>query len=220
MKNINRIAVIIGVAIAMTSCKNSDSQRIQTTVDDYTAYIDSVSQVAAADAEQKWDEIERYATEKKEQAQMELKNLEDRAALDEKMDASTRKYEEFKQNIINYKNELQAEKARNEIRSSLFKEQVVKNDMSFAWVNKDNILNVYDHFVNTVSDNKDKYSREQWDEIKLLYEALDNRKNTVENEGLTSADNLKIAGLKVRFATMYKINRIGAKAEENEEAKQ
>lgn len=220
MKNINRIAVIIGVAIAMASCKNSDSQRIQTTVDDYTAYIDSVSQVAAADAEQKWDEIERYATEKKEQAQMELKNLEDRAALDEKMDASTRKYEEFKQNIINYKNELQAEKARNEIRSSLFKEQVVKNDMSFAWVNKDNILNVYDHFVNTVSDNKDKYSREQWDEIKLLYEALDNRKNTVENEGLTSADNLKIAGLKVRFATMYKINRIGAKAEENEEAKQ
>jgi hypothetical protein len=39
-------------------------------------------------------------------------------------------------------------------------------------------LGVYDQFVNTVQTNKDKYSREDWDEIKLMYEALDSRKNT------------------------------------------
>lgn|SRR5690554_3329234 len=220
MKNLNRIIVIAGIAIAMASCKNTESEQAQTTVDDYITYVDSVSQVAAADAEQRWDEIERYATEKREQAQREIQDLEDRVALEERMDASSRKYEEFKQNVANYKTEAQAETARKEVRSALFKGQVVENDLSFAWVNKDNILEVYDNFVNTVSDNKDEYTREQWDDIKLLYEALDTRKNTVENEGLTSADNLKIAGLKVKFATMYKINRIGAKADENEEAKQ
>lgn len=220
MKNLNRIIVIVGIAIAMVSCKNTESEQAQTTVDDYTTYIDSVSQVAAADADQRWDEIERYATEKREQAQREIQDLEDRVALEERMDASSRKYEEFKQNVANYKTEAQAETARKEVRSALFKGQIIENDLSFAWVNKDNILDVYDNFVNTVSDNKDEYTREQWDDIKLLYEALDTRKNTVENEGLTSADNLKIAGLKVRFATMYKVNRVGAKAEENEDAKQ
>lgn len=219
MKNLNRIVVIVGLAIAMVSCKNSDREQAQTTVDDYTTYIDSVSQVAAADAEQRWDEIERYATEKREDAQREIKDLEDRVALEERMNESSRKYEEFKQNVVHYKTEIQAENARKEVRSKLFKGQLVENDMSFGWVNKDNILDVYDNFVNTVSEHKDEYTREQWDDIKQLYEALDTRKNTVENEGLTSADNLKIAGLKVRFATMYKINRIGAKAEENEEAK-
>jgi hypothetical protein len=42
-------------------------------------------------------------------------------------------------------------------------------------VNATNILGVYDQFVNTVKDNKDNYSREDWDEIKLMYE-LDSRK--------------------------------------------
>jgi hypothetical protein len=53
-----------------------------------------------------------------------------------------------------------------------------------------------------------------------MYEALDSRKNTVEKEGLTSSDNRKIAGLKLKFAPMYTLNRMGAKSEEMEKAKQ
>jgi len=52
-----------------------------------------------------------------------------------------------------------------------------------------------------------------------MYEALDSRKNTVEKEGLTSEDNRKIAGLKLKFAPMYTLNRMGAKSEENKAAK-
>jgi hypothetical protein len=105
------------------------------------------------------------------------------------------------------------------IRMSLLGSSAVGNDMQFEWVNKDNILGVYDNFVNTVQKNKDTYSREDWDEIKLLYEALDTRKNTVEKEGLTGEDNRKIAGLKLKFGPMYTVNRMGAKSEENSEAK-
>jgi hypothetical protein len=92
--------------------------------------------------------------------------------------------------------------------------------MNFNWVNKDNIHAVYQQFIHTAEDNKDSYSREDWDEIKLMYEALDSRKNTVEKEGLSSEDNRKIAGLKFKFAPMLKVNRMGAKSEEMKEAKQ
>jgi hypothetical protein len=51
--------------------------------------------------------------------------------------------------------------------------------MNFDWVNKDNIHNVY-QFVHTVEDNKDTYSREDWDEVKLMYEALDSRKTLLK----------------------------------------
>ena len=46
------------------------------------------------------------------------------------------------------------------------------------------------------------------------------RKNTFEKEGLTAEDNRKIAALKLRFAPMYTVNRMGAKSEEMKEAKQ
>jgi hypothetical protein len=105
------------------------------------------------------------------------------------------------------------------IRKSLLGSQYTGGDMKFEWINKDNILSVYQNFVDTVDKNKDSYSREDWDEIKLLYEAIDTRKNTVEKEGLTSSDNRKIAGLKLKFAPMYTVNRMGAKSEENAEAK-
>jgi hypothetical protein len=74
--------------------------------------------------------------------------------------------------------------------------------------------------VHAVEDNKDKYSREDWDEVKLMYEALDSRKNTVEKEGLSSEDNRKIAGLKLKFAPMYTLNRMGAKSGEMKRAKE
>ena len=84
---------------------------------------------------------------------------------------------------------------------------------------KDNILKVYNDFYNEFDKNKDSYSREDFDEIKTLYEALDSRKNTVENEGLTSHDNGKIAEIKFKFGPKFKWERMGAKAEENAEAK-
>ena len=92
--------------------------------------------------------------------------------------------------------------------------------MNFNWVDAANIHGVYQQFVHTVENNKDKYSREDWDEIKTMYEALDSRKNTVEKEGLSSEDNRKIAGLKIKFAPMYTLNRMGAKSEEMKKAKQ
>ncbi|WP_278020656.1 DUF6565 domain-containing protein [Flavobacterium ginsengisoli] len=108
---------------------------------------------------------------------------------------------------------------KQQLRDALFGAGRIGDDMSFSWVNAQNIHSVYQQFVHTVENNKDKYSREDWDEIKLMYEALDSRKNTVEKEGLTADDNRKIAGLKIKFAPMYKINRMGAKSEENKEAK-
>lgn len=220
MRKISSIFVVAIMTIAMISCKNSDKEKAQTSVDDYAMYIDSVSNTMANDAEQRWDEIEKYADKKREQAQNELRTLEDKADLDTKMEASSKKFDEFRQSVVDYRQRKEAENAKIAMRSSLFKGVVIKEDMSFDWVIKDNILSVYDHFVTTATKNKDSYTREQWDDIKMMYEGLDTRKNTVEKEGLTSADNLKIAGLKIQFATMYKINRIGAKAEENQEAKE
>ena len=136
------------------------------------------------------------------------------------IDASTERYEGFKVEVKAEIAEIEVAKSKLVMRQSLLGNGFTGVDMKFTWIDKDNILSVYDNFVTTVEKNKDTYSREDWDEIKLLYEAIDTRKNTVENEGLISADNRKIAGLKLKFAPMYTFNRMGAKSEENAAAKQ
>jgi hypothetical protein len=220
MKNLKSLFVASIVAATFVSCADEKKTEAEKAVNNYTAYIDSVSNVASEDLAEKWDDVESAYIAKKIEAESALENLEDRAELDRKIEESSAKYEEFKANLTAERQKMEAANYKAKVRSSLFVGQQIGDDMNFAWVNKDNILQTYETFVNTASDNKDNYTREEWDEIKLLWEALDTRKNTVEKEGLSSSDNLKIAGLKTRFATFFQVNRIGAKSEENAEAKE
>nr|MBP8066655.1 hypothetical protein [Flavobacterium sp.] len=157
---------------------------------------------------------------KKQEAESAVAEVSDKTTFETKISATANKYDAFKITVETEKQKAEASSPKKTLRKSLFGDVEIGDDMNFGWVNKDNIANVYDNFVTTVSNNKDSYSREDWDEIKLLYEALDAHKNTVEKNGLSGKDNTKIAGLKIKFSTMYRLNRIDAKSEENAAAKQ
>jgi hypothetical protein len=210
------------IALGFTSCKNEKDTEAKKTVETYVVYVDSLGNVSEADAKTNWQTIDAAYQLRISQAEAALANMEDSAAEQERINASKAKYEALKAKI-EAQNEVQSEaqvpSSKQQLRNALFGEGKVGNDMNFDWVNAANIHSVYQLFVHTAEDNKDSYSREDWDEIKLMYEALDSRKNTVEKEGLSKEDNRKIAGLKFKFAPMMKVNRIGAKSEEMKEAK-
>lgn len=220
MKSTNFLLGMAVIAAGFTSCKDEAETRAETTVESYVTYVDSLGNVESADARQNWESIEADYQRRTSEAEAALADMKDRDAAQERLDASRAKYEQMRAKI---QAEIDNEKANaggGELQTSLFGSNMIGNDMTFAWVNKDNIHSVYQQFVHTVERNKDSYSREDWDKIKLWYEALDTRKNTVENEGLSGEDNRAIAGLKVKFGPMLTVNRMGAKSEENAEAKE
>jgi hypothetical protein len=219
MKTI-KIAFIICASVFMfTSCKNKKLEATQQDVKLYAQYVDSVSSLKLKMADANWEIIEADYNNYKNQATENVSLIEENKLLKNELDNSTLKFEEFKAEVITEKEQEAMVMNKNNLRVALLGQNNNNNDLSFDWVNKDNILEVYQTFVHTVQMNKDSYSREDWDEIKLLYEAIDTRKNTVEKQGLTSSDNRKIAGLKLKFAPMYTFNRMGAKSEENASAK-
>jgi hypothetical protein len=219
MKKIKLIFVLIATVVMLTCCKNEKQEKAQKSLDVYTAYVDSVSGITTEEANANWEIIENDYAKLKADAESALADAADKTKLQSNLTDTETKYEQFKNNITAEKEKSEANDAKTDKYKIWFGTAYVHDDMKFNWVNKDNILSVYDNFVNTVHKNKDSYSREDWDEIKLLYEALDTRKNTVEKEGLTSHDNNKIALLKLKFAPMYTINRTTAKSKENAEAK-
>lgn len=219
MKSRNLVLGMAVIALAFTSCKDEKQKEAEKTVDSYVVYVDSLGNVAKEDAKANWQSIEATYELKSSQADTALSDLNEDVKAKEKVEASKAKYAALKAMMIA---EMEASKpdSKQEMRNALFGEGKVGTDMNFDWVNAGNIHSVYQQFVHTVENNKDNYSREDWDEIKLMYEALDSRKNTVEKEGLSSEDNRKIAGLKLKFAPMFTLNRMGAKSEEMEKAKE
>ena len=220
MKTLKLTLAIVAIGAIFTSCKDDQRDIAQDKVDIYTTYVDSVSTVTAKDIAMNWEVIEGDYQKNKGEAEIAILTIKENSEMQASIDASTERYEGFKLEVKAEIAEIEVANSKLVMRQSLLGNGFTGGDMKFTWINKDNILSVYDNFVTTVEKNKDSYSREDWDEIKLLYEAIDTRKNTVENEGLTSADNRKIAGLKLKFAPMYTFNRMGAKSDENAAAKQ
>ncbi len=214
MKNVNKYLALIALAVIVTSCKDEKQELANQKVEEFKMYVDSINQVATEKTSENWEIIQAKYDKTRMDAQEAIDQLENKMDMDSIMLKTNNKYEEYKAKVILEKDAI----VRNNFRNSFFSEKV-NDDMKFEWVNKDNIADVYSNFVATVEKNKASYSREDWDEIKLIYEALDTRKNTVEKEGLSSSNNIKIAGLKIKFSTMYQINRVSAKSNENEEAK-
>ena len=219
MKKSKLVLALVAIVTAFSSCKDEKQELAEKSIDTYSNYVDSVSNVTQEKAAENWSTIENDYSRLKSDAEVSLANAKDKEKLQSNLDTITIKFEGFKNNVLAEKEKLDANNSKTVMYKNLFGPGYINDDMKFNWVNKDNILSVYDNFVTTVQKNKDSYSREDWDEIKLVYEALDSRKNTVEKEGLSSHDNNKIAGLKLKFAPMYTLNRMGAKSEENAEAK-
>ncbi len=212
--------LLLGVAIialGFTSCKDEKEAQADKAVDTYVVYVDSIDKVAVEDAQSNWDQIDAVYQLRMNEAEASLAYTKDSIQAQERMMLSKERYEALKSKIVVVAS---VPNSKQQLRNALFGEGKIGDDMNFSWVNAANIHEVYQTFIHTAENNKDSYTREDWDEIKLMYEALDSRKNTVEKEGLSKEDNRKIAGLKFKFAPMLKVNRMGEKTDEMQKAKE
>lgn len=223
-KGILKFGLFSMVLLGLVSCKNDEKELADKRISELESYVDSLKTVAAADMESNWDQIAADFDRKSTEANAALTNLDEetRNASQQKIDAARSSYDGFKVTLETKAAETTAvaSNPNQMLRDRFFGAGKVGEDMNFSWVNKDNILSVYDAFFQSYKDNKENFTREDYDEVKLMYEALDSRKNTVEKEGLSSEDNGKIASIKFKFGPMFKMNRIGAKSRENSEAKE
>jgi hypothetical protein len=225
MRKTNLMITAILVIAGFTACNDAGKDAAKQDAVSLTQYVDSVESLPPVYTVENWTAIDNGYQERAMRAEKTLESLE--AADKAKAEESKAKYAALK---LSYETKLKEKDAeaklaaatpdyRQILRNNLFGEGKVGTDMQFGFVTAENILNVYSNFVNTVQDNRNKYSREDWDEIKVLYEALDTRKNAVEKD-LATNDNLKIAGLKIKFSAIKATHRGGTKGAENEEAKQ
>ena len=219
-----KIRLVMTTAFFITGfigCKDSPTVAQQDATD-LNNYVDSVEKLTPVYTTAYWADVDNGYQVRVNKVDNTMATLDasDKAKLEE----SKARYAALK---TSYKIKIKEAEAtavithpdyRQVLRNKLFGEGVIGSDMSFGFATATNLLSIYRNFVNTVDENKNNYTREDWDEIKVLYEALDTRKNTVEKE-LPDGHNTKIAGLKAKFSLIKATHRGGTKGEENKGAK-
>ena len=222
MKKIKLVMTVAFVITGFIACKNSPTIAEQDAMN-LNNYVDSVETLTPV-----YTAV--YLSELDNGYQLRLNKTNDTKATLEASDKTRVEESEAQYAVLKNTYEIKIKEAektavittpdyRQSLRNNLFGEGMIGTDMSFGFANANNLLSIYRKFVNTVADNRNSYSREDWDEIKVLYEALDTRKNTVEKQ-LPDGDNTKIAGLKIKFSAIKATHRGGTKGEENKAAKE
>ena len=183
MKKVNLILGAAIIALGLTSCKSESEKQAEMTFDSYEKYVDSVATVSNEEAKANWQSIEMAYSEHTAEAEMAVENFVNKENAQVRLDKVRAKYAELKAKMDAEAAVIEAEMAKSDptdrkqtLRDAYFGAGTLGEDMSFAWVNKDNILKVYNDFYNEFDKNKDAYSREDFDEIKAMYEALDAHK--------------------------------------------
>lgn len=222
MKKIKLVMASVLVVTGFIACKNSPTIAQQDAMN-LNSYVDSIESLTPVYTASYWSDLDNGYQLRVTKADNTMATLEasDKAKLDESkvQYAALKTTYEIKIKEAETTAVITAPDYRQALRNNLFGEGIIGSDMSFGFATANNLLSIYRKFVNTVDENKNNYSREDWDEIKVLYEALDTRKNTVEKE-LPDGDNTKIAGLKIKFSAIKATHRGGTKGEENKAAKE
>jgi hypothetical protein len=246
MKKTNASILAVIVIVSFAACKNKAKETAKQNTTNLQVYVDSLKNITPNYTTGYWTSLDEGYQQRALLAEKTIADLEEKdiatfdstkaayAMLKSNYEAKLKAQEISGANKLNETEaQLKDEKNKNNttptapttspdyrqvLRNRLFGEGRIGADMKFEFATANNILGIYDNFVNGVADNKNNYTREDWDEIKVLYEALDNRKNAIEKD-LTSKDNMKIAGLKIRFASIKATQRTSSKIDENNASK-
>ncbi|ULQ52665.1 DUF6565 domain-containing protein [Flavihumibacter fluvii] len=221
MKHVQIIAGMLLTCAIITSCGSQADKTADRELTQLGEYFDSIKVATPVYTEDNWDKIKTEYNNTIARVETAGEKLSD--DVNKKLETTKADYNSLKDDYETHISEAKAkEEAKDfkmKLRTALFGDYKIGSDMQFNFVTANNALPVYDRFVSTVKENQNNYSREDWDEIKVLYEALDTRKNEIEKD-LASSDNLKIAKLKVKFASINAVKRPLAKVSENDDAKQ
>jgi hypothetical protein len=210
MKTTLPFFVLAPILFGVVAC-TGPNRTAEKEVSELRQYVDSVkqNQLTYDQEEAYWSSIDQYYTTRQERIDASAQELSLQAKADyEKLKIE---YAELKEN---YASERAKQNARFVFRNALFGDVSVNSDLQLTFMTSQNVASFYETFVTTVDNHKEEYSREEWDEITLLYKAMGNRYNELGDK-VSKRDNQKIMGQKIKYVAIKALNRPVSQSEEN-----
>ena len=100
MKNLKLTFALVGIVIAFASCKDEKQENAQKSLERYSDYVDSISNIEQEKAAENWAAIESDYSRLKADAENSLATATDKTKLQDSLNIASIRYEEFKNNIL------------------------------------------------------------------------------------------------------------------------
>lgn len=196
------------LCMSVVSCGGGEHQKDK----DVESFRIFVTELKAKNDEitDNWDEVEQKYQAKVDK--IEKKEAELESSLKEEYEQLKKDYAELKakHEAHHVVEDNVSEGSLNDLYATILTNE---GDMDMSGVTSENIVSVYNNFVEIVKLHKNDYTREDWDEVDVLWDALNKRKNELE-DNLTSEDKLEIGEEKVEYGACKATNKLPAKSEE------
>ncbi len=149
MKNkVIKIGALTMMFIGVISCNDKNAEQAQKKVDSYVMYVDSLGNVETKEVKNNWAAVESQYRMRVSEAETALVDVKENEDLKVKLEASKVKYDLLKAQVdAEIQKEALANNPNQKLRNMFFGEGKIGEDMNFSWVNKDNILKVYDETI-------------------------------------------------------------------------
>lgn len=202
------IAITV-IAFSSVSCGDNGHKK-DDDVESFKVFVTDLQAKSEEELKENWETIEKEYKEKVTAIDQKTDKLENE--IKQEYEQLKKDYQELKA-----KYSIQMMKDEGDLDGNLQKlyEVVLTNegDMDLSGVTTSNIVAVYAGFVEIVDFHKDEYTREDWDEVDILWDALNKRKNELE-DNLSNEQRMKISEDKVKYGTFKTLNKLPAKSEE------
>ena len=201
------LTAVAVIAFSAASCGDNGHKK-DDDVESFKVFVTDLKAKSEEEAKENWEAIEKEYNEKVTVIDQKTDKLEDEIK---------KEYEQLKKDYEELKTKYSVQMKEDDVDGNLqnLYEVVLTNkgDMDLSAVTASNIVAVYAGFVDIVDAQKDIYTREDWDEVDILWDALNERKNELE-DNLSNEQRMKISEDKVKYGTFKTLNKLPAKLEE------
>jgi hypothetical protein len=193
----------------LSYCTHTQQQQTDNSVEEFKEYVNTKVNKVEDETEENWEAIEREYNEKKAKADAKAAKLE--AEAKQSYDKAVSDWDTYKSKSIEKQLLKQAEKEARLLRSSLVPAGI---DVDLSNVNGNNIVSVYEHFIDVIENNKETYSKEQWINVNNYWKSLNDVRDRLDkNNAISKGDNKVINGLKTKYGAIKVLNKPFAQSE-------
>jgi hypothetical protein len=203
------LTACIAALLTFTSCTDQEKENTRKSLNDFKAYVKQHKDATADYADEKWEDMEREYDEKK-------------AGLDKNMDKMDNEMKAHYQAAVadweSFKADYQAKRAEKDaianaekLKTTIIPEGI-HTDLSN--VTSKNIASVFEHFVTTVDNQKEIYSKEEWININNYWKSLNDMAARMNDANqISGADTRKIDGQRIKYSAIKVMNKPFAESE-------
>ncbi len=204
------IFTLLSLFLLLTYCTTDQGkENTRKSLTEFKAYVKEHKDATANYADHKWENLEKEYDQKKAELDKGLNEMDQE--MKESYQSTVADWETFKADYAAKQKEKEDRMKAEQLRAA-----IIPNDIStdFSNVNGKNIANVFEHFVNTVDNKKELYSKEEWININNYWKSLNDLAGRLDDEQTISRkDSRKIDGLRIKYTAIKVLNKPFAESE-------